>query len=167
MPGCCVPQCTNHCRKGVRMFRFPTSPNRRKRWIAQVKRDCWEPTTASRVCEVSTGMIARSSLACVKCARFLPSNSLTLILLCADVQRVTVADCESSALASSAEFNSVALPHFGRAVDITECVYVAIPALGTIYAPNYARSVHGIIVPCLQQSVHRESLLSVSEYFGA
>ncbi|XP_049512243.1 THAP domain-containing protein 5-like [Dermacentor silvarum] len=32
------------------MFRFPTSPSRRKRWLAQVKRDCWEPTTASRVC---------------------------------------------------------------------------------------------------------------------
>ncbi|XP_049519557.1 peroxynitrite isomerase THAP4-like [Dermacentor silvarum] len=50
MPGCCVPLCTNHCRKGVRMFRFPTSPSRRKRWLAQVKRDCWAPTTTSRVC---------------------------------------------------------------------------------------------------------------------
>lgn len=33
------------------MFRFPSCPNRRKRWVAQVKRDCWEPTTASRICE--------------------------------------------------------------------------------------------------------------------
>ncbi|XP_049272062.1 uncharacterized protein LOC125758668 [Rhipicephalus sanguineus] len=51
MPGCCVPQCTTIWRRGVRMFRFPTCPNRRKRWIAQVKRDCWEPTASSRVCE--------------------------------------------------------------------------------------------------------------------
>ncbi|XP_075725326.1 peroxynitrite isomerase THAP4-like [Rhipicephalus microplus] len=50
MPGCCVPQCTNHCTKGVRMFRFPASPNRRKRWLVQVKRDRWEPTADSRVC---------------------------------------------------------------------------------------------------------------------
>ncbi|XP_077499842.1 THAP domain-containing protein 7-like [Amblyomma americanum] len=50
MPGCCVPQCTNHCRKGTRMYRFPASPNRRKRWLVQVKRDGWEPTAASRVC---------------------------------------------------------------------------------------------------------------------
>ncbi|XP_049272395.1 peroxynitrite isomerase THAP4-like [Rhipicephalus sanguineus] len=51
MPGCCVPQCTTIWRRGVRMFRFPTCPNRRKRWIAQVKRDCWEPTASSRICE--------------------------------------------------------------------------------------------------------------------
>ncbi|XP_077511756.1 THAP domain-containing protein 7-like [Amblyomma americanum] len=50
MPGCCVPQRTNHCRKGTRMYRFPASPNRRKRWLVQVKRDGWEPTAASRVC---------------------------------------------------------------------------------------------------------------------
>ncbi|XP_077522637.1 uncharacterized protein LOC144133421 [Amblyomma americanum] len=50
MPGCCVPQCSNHCRKGTRMFRFPADSNRRKRWLAQVKRDCWEPTAASRIC---------------------------------------------------------------------------------------------------------------------
>ncbi|KAM7293615.1 uncharacterized protein ISCGN_023223 [Ixodes scapularis] len=50
MPGCSVPQCTNHCRRGTRMFRFPSSPTRKKRWLAQVKRDRWEPTAAARVC---------------------------------------------------------------------------------------------------------------------
>ncbi|KAH7940663.1 hypothetical protein HPB49_003365 [Dermacentor silvarum] len=32
------------------MYRFPSSPNRRKRWLVQVKRDRWEPAAASRVC---------------------------------------------------------------------------------------------------------------------
>ncbi|KAH7944701.1 hypothetical protein HPB51_028589 [Rhipicephalus microplus] len=52
MPGCCVPLCTNHNKKGVRMFRFPASPGRRQLWLAQVKRDGWEPTSASRICSV-------------------------------------------------------------------------------------------------------------------
>ncbi|KAH6946269.1 hypothetical protein HPB50_012561 [Hyalomma asiaticum] len=45
--------CCNHSRKGLRLFRFPSSPScpsRRKRWLAEVKRDSWEPTAASRVC---------------------------------------------------------------------------------------------------------------------
>ncbi|KAH6929152.1 hypothetical protein HPB50_023951 [Hyalomma asiaticum] len=32
------------------MFRFPRSPRRQKRWLAEVKRDNWEPTAYSRVC---------------------------------------------------------------------------------------------------------------------
>lgn len=32
MPGCCVPQCTNHSRNGYRMFRFPKDPKRRLLW---------------------------------------------------------------------------------------------------------------------------------------
>ncbi|XP_076333658.1 THAP domain-containing protein 1-like [Tachypleus tridentatus] len=30
--------------------RFPTDPERRSRWIAAVKREGWQPTSASRVC---------------------------------------------------------------------------------------------------------------------
>ncbi|KAH7952328.1 hypothetical protein HPB52_021468 [Rhipicephalus sanguineus] len=32
------------------MFRFPANPGRRRLWLAQVKRDDWEPTSASRIC---------------------------------------------------------------------------------------------------------------------
>ncbi|CAN7977585.1 unnamed protein product [Ixodes persulcatus] len=52
MPGCCVPQCTSHNRQGERMFRFPASPNRKRRCLAQVKRGRWETTPASRVCSM-------------------------------------------------------------------------------------------------------------------
>ncbi|XP_075732790.1 uncharacterized protein LOC142775325 [Rhipicephalus microplus] len=58
MPGCSVPLCTNHNRKGVRMFRFPASPGRRQLWLAQVKRDGWEPTSASRICSVTKAFLA-------------------------------------------------------------------------------------------------------------
>lgn len=54
MPRCCVPLCSNHSRKGMRMFRVSTTPSRRKLLLAQVKRDFWEPTAASAVCFVST-----------------------------------------------------------------------------------------------------------------
>lgn len=52
MTGCCVPQCSNNSRNGVRMFRFPASPSRRKRWLAQIKRDQWTVTASSYVCSV-------------------------------------------------------------------------------------------------------------------
>lgn len=50
MPGCCVPQCSNHSRNGWKLYRFPAEPKRRLLWIAQVKRENWEPTRASCVC---------------------------------------------------------------------------------------------------------------------
>ncbi|XP_077523813.1 THAP domain-containing protein 11-like [Amblyomma americanum] len=50
MPGCCVPLCTNHSRNGWKMYHFPTEPKRRLLWIAKVKRDKWQPTKGSCVC---------------------------------------------------------------------------------------------------------------------
>ncbi|XP_049275223.1 peroxynitrite isomerase THAP4 [Rhipicephalus sanguineus] len=52
MTGCCVPLCTGGTYKGNRVFRFPREKNRRKIWELQVKRDCWEATDASRICEL-------------------------------------------------------------------------------------------------------------------
>ncbi|XP_076315461.1 THAP domain-containing protein 1-like [Tachypleus tridentatus] len=34
---------------GKNFHRFPTDPGRRSRWIAAVKREGWQPTSASRV----------------------------------------------------------------------------------------------------------------------
>nr|XP_054930701.1 uncharacterized protein LOC126538358 [Dermacentor andersoni] len=53
MPGCCVPQCTNHSRKGWRMFQFPRDPKRRLLWTVKTKRDKWQPTNTSCMCSVS------------------------------------------------------------------------------------------------------------------
>nr|XP_054930814.1 THAP domain-containing protein 11-like [Dermacentor andersoni] len=50
MPGCCVPQCSNHSRNGWRMFHFPRDPKRRLLWLVRVKRDKWQPTNSSCVC---------------------------------------------------------------------------------------------------------------------
>ncbi|XP_076352715.1 uncharacterized protein LOC143248168 [Tachypleus tridentatus] len=35
---------------GKSFHRFPTDPERRSRWIAALKREGWQPTTACRVC---------------------------------------------------------------------------------------------------------------------
>ncbi|XP_076330642.1 THAP domain-containing protein 1-like [Tachypleus tridentatus] len=35
---------------GKSFYRFPTDPESRSRWIAAVKREGWQPTSASRVC---------------------------------------------------------------------------------------------------------------------
>lgn len=54
MPGCCVPQCTNHSRNGWRLFHFPRDPKRRLQWTVKIKRDKWQPTNTSSICSVST-----------------------------------------------------------------------------------------------------------------
>lgn len=51
MTGCCVPLCTGSTQKGLRVFRFPRDPERRKKWESQVKRDCWKATDTSKICE--------------------------------------------------------------------------------------------------------------------
>ncbi|XP_077520136.1 peroxynitrite isomerase THAP4-like [Amblyomma americanum] len=50
MPGCCVPQCSNHSRNGWRMFHFPRDQKRRLLWLVRIKRDKWQPTNSSCVC---------------------------------------------------------------------------------------------------------------------
>ncbi|XP_049514036.1 uncharacterized protein LOC125941128 [Dermacentor silvarum] len=35
MPGCCVPQCTNHSRNGWKLYRFPRDPKKRLFWTVQ------------------------------------------------------------------------------------------------------------------------------------
>ncbi|XP_037528690.1 peroxynitrite isomerase THAP4 [Rhipicephalus sanguineus] len=52
MTGCCVPRCTSSHARGQRMFRFPRNCQRRKKWEAQVKRDCWHPTDSTKICEL-------------------------------------------------------------------------------------------------------------------
>ena len=53
MPYCCVPECTKCTRKGIKIFmaRFPTDPERKKVWIANIGKDNWK-TTDLYVCEV-------------------------------------------------------------------------------------------------------------------
>ncbi|XP_075724946.1 uncharacterized protein LOC142767345 [Rhipicephalus microplus] len=50
MPGCCVPQCSNHSRNGWKLYRFPRDPKRRLLWTVKIKRDKWQPTNTSHVC---------------------------------------------------------------------------------------------------------------------
>ncbi|XP_075750612.1 uncharacterized protein LOC142817482 [Rhipicephalus microplus] len=50
MPGCCVPQCSNHSRNGWKLYRFPRDPKRRLLWTVKIKRDKWQPTDTSHVC---------------------------------------------------------------------------------------------------------------------
>jgi hypothetical protein len=35
---------------GISFFRFPREENRRKNWIAALRRDKWTPTKWSRIC---------------------------------------------------------------------------------------------------------------------
>ncbi|XP_049273685.1 THAP domain-containing protein 1-like [Rhipicephalus sanguineus] len=50
MPGCCVPQCSNSAKNGCRMFSFPRDPKRRLLWTAKIKRDKWQPTNHTCIC---------------------------------------------------------------------------------------------------------------------
>ena len=54
MPGCAAINCQNSTEKGFKLFKYPakTDPVRRQLWIANTKRDKWEPTENSRLCEV-------------------------------------------------------------------------------------------------------------------
>ncbi|XP_077545015.1 uncharacterized protein LOC144158197 isoform X1 [Haemaphysalis longicornis] len=52
MTGCCVPLCSGSTAKGLRCFRFPRDPARRKKWEALAKRDKWTATGNSKICEL-------------------------------------------------------------------------------------------------------------------
>lgn len=55
MPSCSVPRCSNRTKKGIKihMACFPSDPERKKLWIANVGKINWESTKYSYVCEVS------------------------------------------------------------------------------------------------------------------
>ena len=52
MPGCSAVNCTNRTEKGFRCFIFPKDPERRQRWVVNCRRDKWQPTNFSFLCEV-------------------------------------------------------------------------------------------------------------------
>ncbi|XP_014672937.1 PREDICTED: THAP domain-containing protein 4-like [Priapulus caudatus] len=51
MPHCAAPNCTNAANKGYKMLVFPKDPSRRKQWVINCRRDKWEPTNSSYLCE--------------------------------------------------------------------------------------------------------------------
>ncbi|XP_071631095.1 uncharacterized protein [Temnothorax longispinosus] len=48
---CEAVNCGNSSKKGFKMCHFPTSPNRRAKWIKNVGRDKWSPKKYSTLCE--------------------------------------------------------------------------------------------------------------------
>lgn len=53
MPSCAAVNCSNSAKKGFLMKAFPRDPLRRKEWMIHLKRDNWQPTDYSRLCEVN------------------------------------------------------------------------------------------------------------------
>jgi len=53
MGGCTAVNCSSTRSKGFRLFRFPRDPKRRKTWLQNCRRDKWQPTNHSELCEVS------------------------------------------------------------------------------------------------------------------
>ncbi|XP_035209355.1 THAP domain-containing protein 1 B-like [Stegodyphus dumicola] len=51
---CCVPLCKGNYNGGprVHVFSFPRDPELKKKWIYSIKRDNFEPTKNSKVCEL-------------------------------------------------------------------------------------------------------------------
>ena len=52
MKSCCAVGCTNRAKKGSGLcfYRFPTDVERRRKWIAAVKRKNWHPSVHSWIC---------------------------------------------------------------------------------------------------------------------
>lgn len=53
MPGCAAVNCSNSAKKGFLMKYFPKDPERRRQWLIKTRRDNWQPTDYSCLCEVS------------------------------------------------------------------------------------------------------------------
>ena len=53
MGGCTAVKGSNTRSKGLRLFRFPRDPKRRKTWLQNCRCDKWQPTNYSELCEVS------------------------------------------------------------------------------------------------------------------
>ena len=49
---CCAINCTNRHskKKGPKFYRFPKDPERRRRWVAAIRREGWQPNDGSRIC---------------------------------------------------------------------------------------------------------------------
>ena len=46
---CCAFRCINrHGKPGTKLYRFPTDPDLKAKWLAAIKREKWEPTEYSR-----------------------------------------------------------------------------------------------------------------------
>jgi hypothetical protein len=52
MDGCTAVNCSNTRSEDFRLFRFRRDPKRRKIWLQNFRRDKWQPTNASELCEV-------------------------------------------------------------------------------------------------------------------
>jgi len=53
MGGCTALNFSNTRNKGFHLFRFPRDPEGRKTWLQNCRRDKWQPTNYSELCEVS------------------------------------------------------------------------------------------------------------------
>ena len=49
---CCAVECTKRHRKGkgVGFYRIPKDPERRRRWVAAIRRVKWQPNEGTRLC---------------------------------------------------------------------------------------------------------------------
>ncbi|KAM7314576.1 zinc finger protein OZF-like isoform X2 [Ixodes scapularis] len=61
IPGCCVPQCSNHSRNRWKVYGVPTNAKWRRLWLVQIKRDDWQPSRAPSVCSVSINFVSSQS----------------------------------------------------------------------------------------------------------
>ena len=48
---CAATNCTNHSKSKVSTFKFPTDPKIREEWLKNLKRESFQPTKYSRLCE--------------------------------------------------------------------------------------------------------------------
>lgn len=53
MGGCSAVNCTNHSRNRIRMFRFPSDPERKFKWVENCGRNGWNPGPSAGLCIVS------------------------------------------------------------------------------------------------------------------
>lgn len=51
MPSCSALNCASRT-ENSRVFAFPANPDRRAKWVQNMRRDKWNPTSGSRLCEV-------------------------------------------------------------------------------------------------------------------
>ncbi|KAM7281286.1 peroxynitrite isomerase THAP4-like [Ixodes scapularis] len=53
MGRCCALKCRNRASRGIRLFKLPKSPKRRKLWLSGIKRGAgWKPPDRTYLCEV-------------------------------------------------------------------------------------------------------------------
>ena len=56
MVGCSGINCNNRSEKGFRLFKFPSDPKRREKWVINCRRDKFNPKKEDnyKLCEVRT-----------------------------------------------------------------------------------------------------------------